>query len=355
MSKSKMLILPAIAALGLTALTGCNKKVSYSKMEADDYVNIEGDIKMVNMNVRRLSSGTDSNNHPYQILSYETVPANPYYGNITVSMTSNGTNKITNEINLTNKTLKITCLDAFDSVITVTLTAEVSNSYAEIAVHYKQKFLSLTGNSVTFDFRALSNSGIDVNRSYTFLNCLGTNIQTASFYTESLSATYTDTFDTSGSYVSAVTGSKTSFSANSNSEIYLTNLIEAQSDYRRQLMEHLRNASYGFPSMNLNDVSTYGAGFYQVLHNVITTYYNASTKYKLVDILDDESNGCFNFSFNLSNLLINVTYPHESSVVKTMNLGNGTVLNVIMPPLAQWNLSETAVYSISPESSSIYF
>lgn len=152
--QKKNTLIPVILSLGLVTLAvvgGLSVYSAYNNKSKVADTATTGELNTTitavsGINVKRLSSGTDANSNPYQVFTYETVPTYTKNAcNITCAF-ADGRNNPTDYLTLAhdaiNRTLTVTCIDAFDSQATITFTS--GNASASVTVDYKQKFLSVS-------------------------------------------------------------------------------------------------------------------------------------------------------------------------------------------------------------------
>lgn len=138
--KITTLCLSLFTALGLVSCGAID-----SKDEIPQDVIETSDVETHNMEINMLSTGVDLNDHPYQTFSYVTLPSNSPYHEIDVSCYFNGGDSCSQYLTCThdsaNKTITVTCLQPFSTLITVHLESHYnSNVFANITVHYLPKY-----------------------------------------------------------------------------------------------------------------------------------------------------------------------------------------------------------------------
>lgn len=141
--KLKLLAALIIVSASTFSIMGCNIKNNQSF--SDDVIASSG------IQIKRLTSGTN-NGYPYQTFSFTTV--NTFLKTKTtasISFADNRTNPsaylttMVSETDPTNKTVTVTCLQAFDSRATLTLTN--GSATGSVTIDYQQKYLGITGIS----------------------------------------------------------------------------------------------------------------------------------------------------------------------------------------------------------------
>ena len=134
-----------LASLSSFALSGC----SGNNQETADPEQQQVNQKIV---IKKLTTGTDGSGNPYQTFSF--TVANTYLKTATTATLTfadnrnNGNNYLTvsiNESDPVNRTVTVTCLAAFDSQATITLTN--GNASGSVTVDYQQKYLGIEGIS----------------------------------------------------------------------------------------------------------------------------------------------------------------------------------------------------------------
>ena len=173
--KFKRLSKLSLLTCSVIAFNGCS--TSNSEVKEDPIVFETGDIKASGMAIQRLMSGTDNNNHPYQSFSYETVPVNSPYSDIDVTTTFvNGTScssYVTTQHDASNKTVTLTCLQPFSTVINLHSEAHYKATvYADISVRYLPKYTEDISRTLNFYKEDPQNPGhyIETTTTEAFLN-----------------------------------------------------------------------------------------------------------------------------------------------------------------------------------------
>lgn len=145
--KTKKMICLALTMVGLMAMTGCNVN---NLVDTGNDVDLPTTVTSISgINVKRMSSGVDTNGFAYQEYSYSVFPETASNLGVSASVTFadarvDGANYLGVTVNTTNKTFKITCYAAFNSVATVRLKATSGDAYADIQVDYRQKLATST-------------------------------------------------------------------------------------------------------------------------------------------------------------------------------------------------------------------
>ena len=141
-----MKIRKLLLALFILPLTSCGINVDNKAgiIEADRGIKI-----------KLLNSGTDANNHPYQTFTYSIYPTDAYYNSVTPSIAfadsrANGSSYLTASINSQAQECTVTCLQAFDSIATLTLTANQGGAAASVEIHYRQRRFGCTVQNATY-------------------------------------------------------------------------------------------------------------------------------------------------------------------------------------------------------------
>ncbi len=363
MLKIKLLVLPILASIGLSALTGCERKPEVQTKE--EILIIDNDEKIVvkNMTVKMLSSGTDANNHPYKTYSYSISPADAAYTDIDIYVTfadnrNNGSDYLTATVDSNAQTFTITCLAAFDSVATVRLQARVGGAYAEITVNYRQKLEGVGGNILPQEYTVELNRSFqtyeeDVNKIVNFkelcANALTLNKTTV--YTLPLSGSPVIDRFTDGNGADA--GDQLKFieledypNATSGS----TPTSSEGPDYANWFLHEVVYGSggrQGFFDVDMNDTASYGANPFLVIKNA---WDNADDTHKgyMRRCLNDD--GTWHFVLNRT---------PQCTVIDP--LGNSHafistgVIHIHLRPYTSWGIEKTYISSITPESPSIEF
>lgn len=133
--KKMSLALP-LMALVLSALTGCGGS---NASESNGSNGVEPTL-----GIKRSSSGTNSDGHAYQTFSYVIIPST-MDSRLTSSIAfadsrTNGASYLTSSIDTATDTFTVTCLQAFDSVATLTIGVDgYSDLTASTTINYKQK------------------------------------------------------------------------------------------------------------------------------------------------------------------------------------------------------------------------
>ena len=140
--KNKKIACIALTMVGLMAMTGCNVN---NLVDTGSDVDLPTTVTSISgINVKRMSSGTDTNGFAYQEYSYSVFPETASNLGMSASVTfadsrTDGANYLGVTVNTTNKTFRITCYAAFNSVATVRLQAIAGDAYADVQVDYRQK------------------------------------------------------------------------------------------------------------------------------------------------------------------------------------------------------------------------
>lgn len=174
--KNNNLFKLSLLAFSVLGIAGCSN-VEPIKNEEEFFVFKEEDVISQGMKIHRLSSGEDNNNHPYQTFSYETVPVNAPYSDIDVTTSFvNGTpcsSYVTTQHDASNKTITLTCLQPFSTVINLHLEAHYKSSvYADVAVRYLPKCSQDISKTLNFYKEDPQNPGnyIETTTTEAFLN-----------------------------------------------------------------------------------------------------------------------------------------------------------------------------------------
>lgn len=169
--KNNNLFKLSLLAFSVLGIAGCSH-AEPTKIEEELFVFKEEDVISQGMKIQRLISGADSNNHPYQTFSYETVPVNSPYSDIDVTTAFvNGTScsdYVTTQHDAVNKTITLTCLQPFSTVINLHLEAHYKSSvYADVKVRYLPKYSTILRNYLELYEEDTQNSGQYVERTVT--------------------------------------------------------------------------------------------------------------------------------------------------------------------------------------------
>ena len=145
--KNKKIACIALTMVGLMIMTGCNVNNLVDTGSDVDLPTVVTSISGIN--VKRMSSGTDTNGFAYQEYSYSVFPETASNLGMSASVTfadsrTDGGNYLGVTVNTTNKTFRITCYAAFNSVATVRLQAIAGDAYADVQVDYRQKLATST-------------------------------------------------------------------------------------------------------------------------------------------------------------------------------------------------------------------
>lgn len=174
--KSNRTLRLSLLACSVIAFSGCSSSDVEVK-EEDPIIFENGDIKSSGLAVQRLKSGADSNNHPFQTFSYETVPVNSLYSDLDVTTSFvNGTscsNYVTTQHDASNKTITLTCLQPFNTAINLHLEAHYKSSvYADVTVRYLPKYTQDISKTLNFYKEDPQNPGnyIETTTEEAFLN-----------------------------------------------------------------------------------------------------------------------------------------------------------------------------------------
>lgn len=165
--KITTLCLSLFTALGLVSCGAMD-----SKDEIPQDVIETSDVETNNMEINMLSTGVDLNDHPYQTFSYVTLPSSSPYHEIDVSCYFNGGGSCSQYLTCThdsaNKSITITCLQPFSTLITVHLESHYnSNVFANITVHYLPKYSTLLKTYLELYEEDPQNSGQYIARTVT--------------------------------------------------------------------------------------------------------------------------------------------------------------------------------------------
>ena len=142
----KIKLLSALLLLSASAfsIAGCNN--INVNMQTEENIVCHG------LNIKRLSSGTDGNGHPYKTFSFTTSAV--YIKTATTATITFADNRanpdtyltaVVNETDPNNKTVTVTCLQAFNSQATLTLRS--GSATGSVTIDYQQKYLGLVGIS----------------------------------------------------------------------------------------------------------------------------------------------------------------------------------------------------------------
>ena len=140
--KNKKIACIALTMVGLMAMTGCNVN---NLVDTGSDVDLPTTVTSISgINVKRMTSGVDTNGYAYQEYSYSVFPETASNLGMSVSVTfadsrTDGANYLGATVDTTNKTFRITCYAAFNSVATVRLQAIAGEAYADVQVDYRQK------------------------------------------------------------------------------------------------------------------------------------------------------------------------------------------------------------------------
>lgn len=174
--KNNNLFKLSLLAFSVLGVVGCSN-VEPTKIEEELFVFKEEDVISQGMKIQRLTSGADSNNHPYQTFSYETVPVNSPYSDLDVTISFvNGTScsdYVTAQHDASNKTITLTCLQPFNTVINLHLEAHYKSSvYADVKVRYLPKYTQDISRTLNFYKEDSQNPGsyIETTTTEAFLN-----------------------------------------------------------------------------------------------------------------------------------------------------------------------------------------
>lgn len=160
--KNKKMICLALTMVGLMAMTGCNVN---NLVDTGSDVDLPTTVTSISgINVKRMTSGVDTNGFAYQEYSYSVFPESASNLAMSASVTFadarvDGANYLGVNVNTTNKTFRITCYAAFNSVATVRLQATSGDAYADIQVDYRQK-LEISTFDTNFTVGSTSTSAL---------------------------------------------------------------------------------------------------------------------------------------------------------------------------------------------------
>ena len=150
----KKILLPLLITSSLLSF-GCSAKHTNSVDPGSDSADINISSEEIighGINAKKLSSGLDANGHRYITFSYTISPNDAFYHAVTASITFADSrvaaSYLTAAVDSENKTVTVTCLQAFDSVATLRLSAAFGNAYCDIQIDYKVKMLDCSVNSV---------------------------------------------------------------------------------------------------------------------------------------------------------------------------------------------------------------
>lgn len=145
--KHKKLLSVSLLMVGLMTMTGCNVN---NLVDTGSDVDLPTTVTSISgINVKRMTSGVDTNGYAYQEYSYSVFPETASNLGMSVSVTfadsrTDGANYLGATVDTTNKTFRITCYAAFNSVATVRLQAIAGEAYADVQVDYRQKLATST-------------------------------------------------------------------------------------------------------------------------------------------------------------------------------------------------------------------
>ena len=131
-----------IVALSLLAF-GCSPKnanvQTFNASESAESSDFDADVVFEhNLSVKRIGIGVDDGGHVYQTFSYSISPANSFYSsviaNITFADNRNPSDYLQAVVDTSEQIVTITCLQAFDSVATLRLSAPFGNAHCSIRI-----------------------------------------------------------------------------------------------------------------------------------------------------------------------------------------------------------------------------
>lgn len=133
----------SLLAFSVLGVVGCSNVEPVTKEE--QIIQENEDIVSHGVQVQRLSSGVDANDHPYQSFTYITTPSTASASTIDVSAAFVGggscSSYLTVSHNASTKTITATCLQPFSTLIKIHIQSHYNSSaYADVTVHYTQKF-----------------------------------------------------------------------------------------------------------------------------------------------------------------------------------------------------------------------
>ena len=145
----------SLLAFSVLGIVGCSSAdPSIEQKEDTNYFEC-GDIISHGVQLKRLLTGVDENDHPYQTFSYVTVPADAALPDIDISSSFVGggscSSYMTIQHDSSNKNVKLTCLQPFSTLINVHLEAHYNSScYADITIHYLPKYSQTINKTLYF-------------------------------------------------------------------------------------------------------------------------------------------------------------------------------------------------------------
>ncbi len=339
----KLLFLPFML------LSACQKKFEHDGFEHEKMVEAfetnevcSEVIEHKNLRIKRVTEGT-KNGHPFKTYSYTITPSDATYDqvNATISFADNRqnvSNYLLVSVDNQNKTFTVECLQAFDSVATIRLSAERGSAYASIAVHYAQRVNSMAIQPGTYSFDMWSTSvksvltpGDDYYLRDT-TDAVTFNIIKSSVYTDSVAvlAFLTDYCD----------------GGNISSRISWTGYADDYSGYLYFVMYSLKmnNSMSTYPTFSNMSLtaSSSGKGFYQTIQAQIDQQGSQWKEALQYCINNYSSDGKIHFTIDLSGttFLTHVMrfMSWSSAINEDVNytIPNGVYLNLNIEPIPSW-------------------
>ena len=357
----KKIVLPVIAISALLAIGAVSAVSAVSVFKSGTATQVEESLILTktaaeNIQIKKVTSGTDNDGHEYKTYSYSISPNDAYYHEVTASISFadervNGSSYLTCSIDNTNKTFTVTCLQAFDSVATLRLKASWGTAYADIQIDYKQKVTGVTYINQTDNFNDDPNA---ITLSTLWVYDLQTIIGNHFEYTKTNTYTIAETREPGFLH----------FGNNSNS-FYMQTIInqldlDTSSSDKSAFLSLCKNE---FSNIDMNayprapapggmtTINNSGPNFTNCIENIIDS--SESNKYLASNCLDPVL-GCWKFSLNLNGLTCEYRdYVGETDVNYTFTSSH--VYNFNVYPIQSWNMDASSIQTLSPESGTVVF
>ena len=349
----KKIVLPVVAISALLAIGAVSTVSAVTVFKSGTAAPVVEEsvildvVKAEKIDIKKVVSGTDNQGHEYKTYSYSITPNDAYYHDVNANISFadsrvDGSSYLTASVDTTNSTFTVTCLQAFDSVATLRLSAAFGNAYCDIQIDYKQKITGTVYNDVT----------VTHNRSFPLyedsvsllVDILG-DINTGMTYTKSSTYTVAETAVPQLSYFGTSASTNYSFATCAQS----LDLVGCSASSKQNFLSLCRAA---FSDINMNDSinSTYGNNFFGKIKAIIDT--NETYRWYAVDCLD-ANDGCWHFKVNLGGEY--GYYDNIYGVPTHFDFNNSDYYSFTIRPYTSWNLSATGIESITPESGGITF